>query len=138
VDELDDLEDDETVAAVRTCGPVPLPLDGWDQASVWGWDETTGSLYAHLWHNTDDPAKPPTIRIEPGDYTPTITFAVTLAQHIAMAADCDPWSTLSALLEAAQVDSAADDPPADSEGGTVVTMTEGYSLPEWPYRPQPW
>ncbi len=54
-----------------------------------------------------------------------------------MAADCDPWSALSALLEAAQVDAAADDPPADSEGGTVVTMTEGYSLPEWPYKPQP-
>jgi len=57
--------------------------------------------------------------------------------HLAMAADCDPWSALSALLEAAQVDAAADDPPADSEGGTVVTMTEGYSLPEWPYKPQP-
>jgi len=27
-----------------------------------------------------------------------------------------------------------DEPPADSEGGTVVTMTEGHSLPEWPYR----
>ena len=70
------------------------------------------------------------------DYTPAITFAATLAQHIAMAADCDPWSALSALLEAAQVDAAADDPPADSEGSTVVTMTEGYSIPEWPYRPQ--
>jgi hypothetical protein len=133
---VDELDEDETVAAVRTCGPVPLPLDGWDRASVWGWDETAGSLYAHLWPNNCNPAMPPAIRIGPDDYTPTITFAATLAQHIAMAADCDPWSALSALLEAAQVDSAADDPPADSEGGTVVTMTEGYRLPEWPYGQQ--
>lgn len=127
---------DETVAAVQTCGAVPLPLDGWDRASIWGWDDTTGSLYAHLWRNTDDPARPPAIRIGPGDYTPAVTFPETLAQHIAMATDCDPWSALTALHEAARLIS-EDHPSAGTEGGTVVTMTEGYSLPEWPYRPQP-
>ena len=65
-------ETDETVARVRARGPVSLPLDGWDLASIWGWDETTSSLYAHLWHNTDDPAKPPTIRIQPDDHTSTL------------------------------------------------------------------
>jgi hypothetical protein len=34
---------DETVARVRARGPVPLPLNGWDHASIWGWDETTTS-----------------------------------------------------------------------------------------------
>ncbi len=36
---------DETAEAVRTSGRVPLPLDGWDQASIWGWDDTASSLY---------------------------------------------------------------------------------------------
>jgi len=133
---VDELVEDETVAAVRAHGPVRLPLDGWDQASVWGWDETIGSLYAHLWRNTDDQVKPPAIRIGPDDYTPAITFAITLAQHIAMAADCSPWRALTALHDAAGLND-EDDPPASSESGTVVTISERYGLPEWPYRPQP-
>jgi hypothetical protein len=129
VDELD-----ETIAAVRTCGAVPLPLNGWDRASIWGWDEATGSLYARLSQNTDDPANPPAIRIGPDDYTPAITFPETLAQHIAMATGCNPWSALTALHKAARLVSEGA-PPRDNEGGTVVTMSEGYSVPEWPYRP---
>ena len=70
---MDELVEDETVAAVRTRGHVPLPLDGWDQASIWGWDQTIGSLYAHLRRNTDDQTKPSAIRIGPDDYTPAIT-----------------------------------------------------------------
>ncbi len=136
---MDELE--EIIAWVRTHGPQPLPLDGWDEASVWGWDETTGSLYAQLWRNTDDLAKPPSIRIEPGAYTPPITLLPTLSQYIAMAADCDPWDALTALFEVENrqeyLDSREENVGA-AEGGTVVTMTEGYSLPEWPYRPQPW
>lgn len=129
-------ESDETVIAVQSCDSVSLPLAGWDRASVWGWDEATGSLYAHLWRNTDDPAKPPMTRIQPDDYTPAITFAATLAQHIAMATGCDPWSALTALHKAARL--VSEDAPAQrNEGGTVVTMSEGYSVPEWPYRPQP-
>jgi hypothetical protein len=87
---VDELAEDETVAAVRGRGPLPLPLEGWDQASVWGWDETTSSLYARLRHNTDDPAGPPAVRIGPGDYAPAITCDAMLAQRIAMAADCSP------------------------------------------------
>jgi len=135
VEELGHLHADETVAAVRGRGPLPLPLEGWDQASVWGWDETTGSLYAQLRRNTDDQA--PVVQIGPGEYTPTITCDATLAQHIAMAAECSPWRALTALLDAAGLND-EDDPPPDTQGGTVVTMTEGYSLPDWPYRPQRW
>lgn len=126
-------EPDETVAAVRSCGSVPLPLKGWEHASIWGWDEATGSLYARLWRNTDDPDKPPAARIGPDDYTPVITFAATLAQHIAMATDCNPWSALTALHKAARLVTEAA-PPRVNEGGTVVTMSEGYGVPEWPYR----
>ena len=118
---------DETVAWVRAHGPALLPLDGWDRTSIWGWDETTGSLYAHLWRNGDDAAKPPTIRIGPDDFTPAITFAATLAQHVAMAVDCDPWDVLTALHQVEDEGVSRDDDEAD-EAGTVVTMTEGYDI----------
>ncbi len=132
---MDELE--EIIAWVRTHGPQPLPLDGWDQASIWGWDEATGSLYAHLWRNIDDPARAPTIRIEAGDYTPAITLLPTLSQHIAMASDTDPWEAVTALLEVEGTQEYRDskeERTRASEGGIVVTMTEEYSLPEWPYR----
>jgi hypothetical protein len=132
VDEIDAL-----VARVRADGPVPLPLDGWDHASIWGWDEAAGSLFAELWRNTDNPAKPPTIRIRPDDFTPIITCPVTLAQHIAMAVDRSPWKVFTALDEAGEQDDQDedwdgenDDAGAD-EAGTVVTMTEGYGI-WWP------
>ncbi len=128
-------EPDETVALVRERGPVPLPLEGWDRASIWGWDEITASLYAHLWRNTDDPARPPTIRIVPDDFTPAIAFAATLAQHIAMAADCDPWDVLTALYEVDDQGVGDDDVGAD-EAGTVVTMTEGHDIWRPPNAPQ--
>lgn len=133
MDELDSLDEDETVTAVRGRGALPLPLEGWDQASTWGWDETTGSLYARLQRNTEDSASPPMIRIGSDDYTPAITWPETLAQHIAMATDCDPWTALTALFDAAGLND-EDNAPADHEGGTVVTMTEGYNLPGWPYK----
>jgi len=118
---------DETITRVRACGPAPLPLDGWDHASIWGWDDTTGSLFACLWRNTDDPAKPPTIRIEPNDYTPTIEFPATLAQHIALSVDCDPWDVLTALYEVDNQDNETAGPEAD-EAGTTVTMATGYDI----------
>lgn len=129
---MDDL--DEIVAWVRTHGPAPLPLDGWDRASTWGWDDATGSLYAHLWRNTDDPAKPPAIRIGPDDYTPAITFPEVLAQHIALAVDCSPWSVITAIDEIVDQDedrSATGNYSSANHAGTVVTMTEGHEI-WWP------
>ncbi len=129
-------EIDELVAWARAHDPLPLPLEGWDQASVWGWDETTGSLCAHLWRNTDDPAKQPGMRIGPDEYTPVITFAATLAQHIAMATDCDPWSVIArmdqvVLEQGGGVSWYDEENDIEAErGATVVTMTEGYNLPE--------
>ena len=140
---------DETVARIRANGQVPLRLDGWDRASIYGWDETTGSLYAHLWRNTDDPAGPPAIRIEAGDLTPAITLAPTLSQHIAMAIDCDdPWEILAILFEDDDQEEDTDDEDdwddegdwdddidagnerviAVDYGSTTVTMTEGHNI----------
>jgi hypothetical protein len=129
---VDDL--DEIVAWVRTHGPAPLPLDGWDRASTWGWDEATGSLYACLWRNTDDPAKPPAVRIAPDDYTPAITFPEVLAQHVALAVDCSPWSVITALDEIVDQDEDRSGMGGDTSANqpaTVVTMTEGHVI-RWP------
>jgi hypothetical protein len=84
-----------------------------------------------LWRNTDDPAEPPAVRIGPDDYTPAITFAATLAQHTAMAADFDPWDVLTALFEVDDRDCEDGDAETDDDAGTVVTMTEGYDI-WWP------
>ena len=125
---------DEIVVWARGHGKIPLPLTGWDHASIWGWDETTSSLFAHLWRNTDDPARPPTARIAPDDYTPIITCPATLAQHIAMAADCDPWKVATALFKIfdREKDWDSDEKgPRAKEAGTVVTVTEGHGI-WWP------
>ncbi len=127
-------EMDELVAWARSHSTVPLPLNGWDHGSVWGWDETTGSLYAHLWRNTDDPAVRPVTRIEPDDYTPVITCPVTLSQHIAMAAECDPWKVLTALFKIfdREKDWGSEEIAARAdEAGTDVTITEGHGI-WWP------
>lgn len=33
----------------------PLPLPGWDESSVWGWDPGLNCLYAQLYRNGNDP-----------------------------------------------------------------------------------
>jgi len=53
-----------------------------------------------------------------------------------MAADCDPWEAVTALLEVEDKQEYLDSKGENArpgEGGTVVTMTEGYGIPEWPY-----
>jgi hypothetical protein len=134
---VDDL--DEIIVWARAHGPAPLLLDGWDHASLWGWDETTGSLYARLWPNTDDPAKPPTIKIGPDDFTPAIIFPETLAQHIAMAVDCSPWDVITALDDVVDQDedrASKDGDARASRAGTGVTITEGYDIWWPPYAPK--
>ena len=90
------------------------------QASIWGWDETTSSLYAHLWRNTNDPAEPLAIRIEPGEYTPPITWPGTLSQYMAMAVNLSPLTvdTIIGDMPEQDQDWAAEDrgrhPPAQA------------------------
>jgi len=132
MDEPDEL--DEVVAWARARGPQPLPLNGWDQASIWGWDEAAGSLYAHLWRNTDDPAGPPAIRIESGEYTPPITWPETLSQHIARALDLSPWAVDTVICGMVEQDrgwAAKDRAATPASPGTIVTMIEGRGI-WWP------
>src|SRR5207248_7504930 len=116
---------------------VPLLLDGWDRASIWGWDSATGSLYAHLCRNVSAPDQPLTIQIGPDELTPAITVPATLAQHIAMAAECDPWDAIAAMDEVRNRDEEGKDwddeevAARSREGSTAVTMTEGYDI-WWP------
>ena len=120
---------DEAVSQVCARGPVPLALDGWDRASIWGWDETTGSLYAHLRPNDGDPQEPPAIRIALDDFTPAITVLPTLAQYIAMAVNCDPWKVLTVLDRAVDQDEDCVEKNAETgAAGTVVIMTDGYDI----------
>ena len=130
-------EIDEIITWARTHDQAPLLLDGWDRASIWGWDETLGSLYARLWPNTDDSAKPPTITIGPGDFAPAITIPETLAQYIAMAVECSPWDVMTALDGVVDQDDDVPAPDTDAkpaEADTVVTITEAYGIC-WPTDP---
>jgi hypothetical protein len=38
-----------------------LPLDGYDNASIWGFDEQSASYFAQLWRNTSDSFDDPDI-----------------------------------------------------------------------------
>ena len=44
------------------CDRSALDLDGWDDTSVWGWDDQTSSYFALLWPNVadDEMDAPPT------------------------------------------------------------------------------
>jgi hypothetical protein len=120
---------DQDVARMRTRGPQPLALDGWDRASIWGWDETTSSLYADLRPNGGDPHEPSAIRIAPDDFTPAITVLPTLAQYIAMAVNCDPWKVLTVLDRSVDQDENYVEKNVERGAtGTVVTMTDGYDI----------
>ncbi|MFI9841847.1 hypothetical protein ACIHFD_32755 [Nonomuraea sp. NPDC051941] len=77
---------------MRHPGPFGFLLEGWENRSVWGWDEGTGSWWAQLWHNDlpDDPvADAPHVSIGPlaGQH---ISAASGLVPLIAAATGADP------------------------------------------------
>lgn len=43
----------------------PLNLEGWEDLSVWGWDDEIGSYYAQLYTNDADDEEPPKIWLTP-------------------------------------------------------------------------
>ncbi|MFD9575383.1 hypothetical protein ACFWBI_36890 [Streptomyces sp. NPDC059982] len=49
-------------------GPHPFWMPGWDQQSIWGYEEGLGHLNAQLYANQDDPDGAPRIWITPPDY----------------------------------------------------------------------
>ncbi len=62
---------------------VALPLAGWDQASVWGWDLPEGSLFAQLYRNGDDGGAEPRIWLTTLKGWPQVTAPQVLAEWIA-------------------------------------------------------
>ncbi|MFG1620205.1 hypothetical protein ACGFI3_46290 [Nonomuraea wenchangensis] len=49
-------------------GPIGFLLEGWENRSVWGWDEGTGSWWVQLWRNglpSDPVADAPHVSIGP-------------------------------------------------------------------------
>lgn len=49
-------------------GPHPFWMPGWEQSSIWGYEEGLGHLYAQLYANRDDPDSAPRIWITPPSY----------------------------------------------------------------------
>ncbi|MGI5451509.1 hypothetical protein ACQEVM_38255 [Streptomyces sp. CA-243310] len=49
-------------------GPHPFWMPGWEQSSIWGYEEGLGHLYAQLFANQDDPDVEPRIWITPPRY----------------------------------------------------------------------
>ena len=77
-----------------------LWLPGWDDASIWGYDEQTGGYFAQLWRNTDNHrAPPPTVWI--GGLDPVGTPR-ELAHWIAIKADVRLVHVLAAIGHRAQ------------------------------------
>jgi hypothetical protein len=76
---------------------VALPLPGWDQASVWGWDLPEGSLFAQLYRNGDDGGDEPRIWLTTLKGWPAITSPQTLAEWIANATGVSLPDVLLAL-----------------------------------------
>ena len=85
--------------------PITLPrntglnLPGWDDYSVWGWDDREGSLFAQLWRNDDDSGARPRIWISPVMGWPIMKDPAALAEAIATATGCSPDAVADAILE---------------------------------------
>ncbi|MFG3439961.1 hypothetical protein ACGF0J_22160 [Nonomuraea sp. NPDC047897] len=86
---------------MRNPGPFGLYVEGWENRSVWGWDEGTGSWWAQLWRDDlpDDPvADAPHVGIGPlyGQHIPAVSGLVPL---IAAATGVEPGRVDQVLAE---------------------------------------
>jgi len=89
------------VAGLRDRGRMPLVLAGWDDYSIWGWDEQEGSLFAQLWRNADDSGDPPRHWITPVYGWPETGSLPELAARIAAVTGCVLRDVLLALARCA-------------------------------------
>lgn len=77
-----------------------LPLPGWEQRSVWGWDSADQSLFAQLYRNGEDDWNPP----EDNRWITVTRYPATgsveqLAQWIARASGAADSEVLLALAD---------------------------------------
>jgi len=89
------------VAGLRDRGRMPLVLAGWDDYSIWGWDEQEGSLFAQLWRNADDSGDPPRHWITPVYGWPETGSPAELAARIASVTGSALRDALLALAQCA-------------------------------------
>jgi hypothetical protein len=89
---------------MRDPGPFGLLLLGWDDRSIYGWDEGTGSWYAQLWRN-DEPDDPiddaPHVGIGPL-YGHRVGSITELSGRIAAATGYQPDFVDALILECSQ------------------------------------
>lgn len=78
-----------------------LPLPGWEQASVWGWDIAEGSLFAQLYLNGDDGGDEPRIWITTLAGWPATRDPQVLAEWISDAIGSSMAAALLALADQA-------------------------------------
>lgn len=88
-------------AEIRGRGRMPLFLPGWDDYSVWGWDDMGEYLYAQLWKNIDDSRNQPRVWITPAGRWPVTTSPEVLADQIASATGCPLADVLAAMASSA-------------------------------------
>jgi hypothetical protein len=86
-------------AAMRgTSFRLGLPLPGYEQCSVWGWDAQMGTLFAQVYSNGEDSRDEPRIWITSPRY-PATGLPEVLAEWIATAAGCADSEVLAAMAE---------------------------------------
>lgn len=82
-----------------------LALDGYDSASIWGYDELSATYFAQMWRNTSDPWDDPDIwlaGLEP------ISSAARLATMIAARTSASLAAVLRAMASARTAPEAAE------------------------------
>ena len=93
------LDYDSIGIALERRGNMPLALAGWDDYSVWGWDD--GCLYAQLWQNTDNCREAPRVWIAPGSRWPSTASPCVLAEYVSMGTGCTIREAVDAMASSA-------------------------------------
>ncbi|MFF0740519.1 hypothetical protein ACFYVL_08955 [Streptomyces sp. NPDC004111] len=74
---------------------LPLPLQGWDRGSDWGYDTGTRSFFARLYRNGRDPSEEPTLWLS--GIRPDLGDVVALAQALQEATGAPRRAVVDAL-----------------------------------------
>jgi hypothetical protein len=79
---------------------LAMPLAGWEERSVWGWDSADQSLFAQMYHDGESDWEPPPGNrwITPPHY-PQTGSPEQLAEWIATATGCGVRDVLTAMAD---------------------------------------
>lgn len=82
---------------LQRTGRMPLVLDGWSKASVWGFDPQTDGLFAQLWRDGDSSREAPRVWITAGSMWPATDSPRELAEYVAAATGCTREAAAAAM-----------------------------------------